>query len=80
VPVVVAVTGLVFGDWLHNWAPARSGDAGAARERVELMHRGRYVVQVVPLIVKAVGVASLVLQVPWKPSDVEPPFAEMVEL
>jgi hypothetical protein len=31
------------------------------------------VLQVVPLTVKDVGTASLVLQVPWKPSDVEPP-------
>jgi hypothetical protein len=32
-------------------------------------------VQVVPLRVNAVGAASLVVQVPWKPSEVLPPGA-----
>jgi len=30
---------------------------------------------VVPLTVKVVGAASLLLQVPWAPGDVEPPAA-----
>jgi hypothetical protein len=33
------------------------------------------VVQAVPLTENAVGVASLVVQVPWKPSEVLPPAA-----
>jgi hypothetical protein len=34
-----------------------------------------YVVQVVPLTVKLIGAASLVVQVPWKPSEVLEPGA-----
>ena len=37
--------------------------------------RADYVVQVAPLRVKAVGVALLLVQVPWKPSVTEPPAA-----
>ncbi len=35
----------------------------------------RQVVQVAPLRVKAVGAASLLVQVPWKPTVTEPPAA-----
>jgi len=35
----------------------------------------RYVVHELPFTVNAVGAASLVDHVPWKPSEVEPPAA-----
>ena len=48
----------------------------AARDgRPSIQGLGRYVVHELPFTVNAVGAASLVDQVPWKPSEVEPPAA-----
>jgi hypothetical protein len=49
-------------------APARDG-------RPPIQGLRRYVVHELPFTVNAVGAASLVDQVPWKPSEVEPPAA-----
>jgi len=49
--------------------PARAGLARAGRQL-----RGQ-VVQVTPFTENDVGEASLLAQVPWKPSEVEPPAA-----
>lgn len=53
----------------HGWGWRLAGvGCGQAPE-------DRQVVQVAPLRVKLVGVASLVFQVPWKPSEVLAPGA-----
>ena len=53
---------------------APPGGRAVARPAVIRATNG-YVVQLPPFSVNAVGAASLDVQVPWKPTDVEPPGA-----
>ena len=59
--------------------PYRPCDAGAAMTGISGHSRSvgqaNQVVQAVPFSVNAAGTASLLVQVPWKPSDVFPPGA-----
>jgi len=54
--------------------PRDAGGRAVARPAVIRGTNG-YVVQLPPFSVNAVGAASLDVQVPWKPTDVEPPGA-----
>jgi hypothetical protein len=63
-------------------APPRASLAdtrGTRRGPAGVRRRMRQVAQAVPLTVKLVGTASLVVQVPWKPMEVLAPAA-IVEL